>query len=155
MAKNFTEKQKEEYQLAFNMFDTDGSGKISTTELGQVLAAVGVQLPEESVQQIIFQFDKNGDGELNFGEFLDLMASTVSTSETSEEQQIKEWRAAFNLVDTDGSGKISTTELGTLMKNLGVELSQEQLKLVISQYDTSGSGELDFHDFCSLLKSAK
>ena len=59
-------------QTAFKMFDKDGGGTISTEEVKQVLS-FGQNLDEEVVNQIIQQVDANGDGEISFEEFAEMM----------------------------------------------------------------------------------
>ncbi|CAJ1332561.1 unnamed protein product [Effrenium voratum] len=56
---------------AFQKFDSDGSGNISKEELAEVLKALN---PDDwdnaSVDEVMAQADKNGDGELSIKEFL-------------------------------------------------------------------------------------
>jgi calcium-dependent protein kinase len=59
-------------QTAFKMFDKDGGGSISVEEIKQVLS-FGQNLDEEVVAQIISQVDANGDGEISFDEFAQMM----------------------------------------------------------------------------------
>ena len=59
-------------QTAFKMFDKDGGGSISTDEIKQVLS-FGQNLDEKVVNQIIEQVDANGDGEVSFEEFAEMM----------------------------------------------------------------------------------
>lgn len=59
-------------QTAFKMFDKDGGGSISTDEIKQVLS-FGQNLDEKVVNQIIEQVDANGDGEISFEEFAEMM----------------------------------------------------------------------------------
>lgn len=54
------------------MFDKDGGGTISTEEVKQVLS-FGQNLDEAVVNQIIQQVDANGDGEISFEEFAEVM----------------------------------------------------------------------------------
>jgi len=54
------------------MFDKDGGGSISTDEIKQVLS-FGQNLDEKVVNQIIEQVDANGDGEISFEEFAEMM----------------------------------------------------------------------------------
>ena len=110
-----------------------------------------LDLSEEELKNIINDFDKNGDGQLGFIEFLDLMAS-VSSEPSEGEKESDFYRLQFNLVDTDGSGMVSINELDNLLKTVGLHLTETQLKNYISQYDTSGTGELSFNDFCEILK---
>ena len=42
------------------------------------------------------------------------------------------------MFDRDGDGTITTSELGTVMKNLGQNPSQEELKQMISEVDEDG-----------------
>ena len=56
------------------MFDKDGGGTISTDEIREVLS-VGQNLSEDVVNQIIKQVDENGDGEIQFEEFVTMMTS--------------------------------------------------------------------------------
>jgi len=62
----------EKLQAAFKMFDKDGSGLISATEIKEVLG-FGKTLSEEAVMDIIKQVDENGDGEISFEEFAAMM----------------------------------------------------------------------------------
>jgi len=55
-------------QQAFNMFDKDKGGTISTAEIKEVLS-FGQNLDEDVIQQIITQVDANGDGEISYEEF--------------------------------------------------------------------------------------
>lgn len=61
-------------EAAFNAFDKDGSGKISVDEI-QALFTQKESIKKSVFEQILKQGDKNGDGELSFEEFKDLMIS--------------------------------------------------------------------------------
>ena len=61
-------------QTAFKMFDKDGGGSISTDEIKQVLS-FGQNLDEKVIAEIIKQVDANGDGEISFEEFAEMMKS--------------------------------------------------------------------------------
>ena len=58
------------------MFDKDGGGSISIEEIKQVLS-FGQSLDEEVVQQIIKQVDANGDGEISYEEFAEMMLKNI------------------------------------------------------------------------------
>jgi Ca2+-binding EF-hand superfamily protein len=56
------------------MFDKDGGGTISKDEIKQILA-YGQDVSNETVDAIIKQIDENGDGEISFQEFQEMMKS--------------------------------------------------------------------------------
>ena len=49
-----------EYREAFQLFDKDGGGTISTKELKQVFEALGQHPSEEDVQSMISEVDQDG-----------------------------------------------------------------------------------------------
>lgn len=62
---------QEKLHAAFKMFDKDGSGIISAEEIREVLCFGGTNsLSAEAVDVIIKQVDENGDGEIQFEEFV-------------------------------------------------------------------------------------
>ena len=65
---------QEKLRAAFKMFDKDGSGIITADEIKEVLCFGGTNsLSEEQVNVIIKQVDENGDGEIQFEEFVQMM----------------------------------------------------------------------------------
>lgn len=62
----------EKLQAAFKMFDKDGSGMISASEIKEVLG-FGKAMSEEAVNEVMKQVDENGDGEISFEEFSAMM----------------------------------------------------------------------------------
>ena len=56
------------------MFDKDGSGIITADEIREVLQFGGANtLSSETIDGIIKQVDGNGDGEISFEEFVQMM----------------------------------------------------------------------------------
>jgi Ca2+-binding EF-hand superfamily protein len=45
---------------------------------------------------------------------------------------------AFSLLDEDGDGTITTAELGTLMRSLGQNPSEQELKAMLKSVDADG-----------------
>jgi hypothetical protein len=56
-------------------------------------------------------------------------------------------RKAFDKFDKDLSGAIDKEELGELSKELGFELSEEQLTSALGDLDLNGNGVIDFDEF--------
>lgn len=63
------------------------------------------------------------------------------------EEQIAEYKEAFGLFDRDGNGVITTQELGTVMRNLGQNPTEQEVKNMIKEVDIDGSGTLNFSEF--------
>ena len=61
------------YREAFKVFDSDGNGFINASELRQVMLNLGEKLSEEEVEMMIKEADTNGDGLVNYDEFISMM----------------------------------------------------------------------------------
>jgi centrin-1 len=59
---NLTAEQKEEIKEAFDLFDTEGSGKIDAKELKVAMRALGFEPKKEEIRNIILDVDRNGSG---------------------------------------------------------------------------------------------
>uniref|UniRef100_A0A8D0BWA8 Calcium binding protein 4 n=1 Tax=Salvator merianae TaxID=96440 RepID=A0A8D0BWA8_SALMN len=65
-----------ELKIAFREFDTDGDGAISGAELRQAITALlGEQLKAQEVDEILQDVDLNGDGSVDFDEFVMMLSS--------------------------------------------------------------------------------
>lgn len=71
-------------------------------------------------------------------------------TELTEEQK-QEIKEAFDLFDTDGSGRIDAKELKVAMRALGFEPRKEEIKKMIADVDREGTGTIEFHDFLELM----
>jgi len=61
---------EEELIEAFKVFDRDGNGFISAAELRHVMTNLGEKLTDEEVDEMIREADVDGDGQINYEEFV-------------------------------------------------------------------------------------
>ncbi|MBA0784281.1 hypothetical protein Gotri_001869, partial [Gossypium trilobum] len=122
MADQLTDEQISEFKEAFSLFDKDGdaisqylfvafililaAGCITTKELGTVMRSLGQNPTEAELQDMINEVDADGNGTIDFPEFLNLMARKMK--DTDSEEELKE---AFRVFDKDQNGFISAAEL--------------------------------------------
>ncbi|KAH7652276.1 EF-hand-containing protein [Dioscorea alata] len=97
-----SEEQISEFQEAFCLFDKDGDGCITLDELATVIKSLGQNPTEEELHDMISEVDSDGNGTIEFSEFLHLMARKMK--ETDAEEELKE---AFKVFDKDQNGYIS------------------------------------------------
>ena len=69
----------------FMMLDFDGSGKISKAEIKQALNG---DIDEEALEKLIQEFDLNGDGEVDYREFLIGMANLNKKEEEVKDEKV-------------------------------------------------------------------
>lgn len=72
-------KEEEDMTEAFKVFDEDGDGFISATELQTVLVKLGFAEGNEigRVERMIYSVDRNRDGLVDFTEFKDMMRNVI------------------------------------------------------------------------------
>eukprot|EP00095_Tigriopus_kingsejongensis_P009517 maker-scaffold624_size122968-snap-gene-0.21 protein:Tk09517 transcript:maker-scaffold624_size122968-snap-gene-0.21-mRNA-1 annotation:"PREDICTED: calmodulin" len=64
------------------------------------------------------------------------------------QKRVKEIREAFAIFDKNGDGTISAQELGYVMRSLGMNPSDKDLKKLMK---ANGSGEIEFQEFLDLM----
>ncbi|XP_056168080.1 calmodulin-2/4-like [Syzygium oleosum] len=137
-----TKQQIDEFQEAFCLLDRDGDGCITIAELATAIKSLDQNPTEEELQSMINEVDIDGNGTIEFGEFLNLMARKIK--ETEIEEELKE---AFKVIDKDQDGYISPNELRRVMINLGEKLTEEELEEMMREADLDGDGRLDYEEF--------
>lgn len=68
-----TRDPRDEIQKAFELFDEDGTGRITARNLRRVARELGENIAEDDLQAMIDEFDKNLDGSIDAGEFHQIM----------------------------------------------------------------------------------
>ncbi|XP_074656147.1 calmodulin-alpha-like [Tubulanus polymorphus] len=145
--KTLTKKQVEEIRRSFNLFDRDGDGNISVTELGTALRALGQNPTEAEIRAMVQQADKDGNGSIEFDEFLNLMSRKYM--EVADEE--REMREAFKVFDRDGNGYIDANELRTVMTQIGEKLTDAEVEEMIREADRDGDGRVNYDEFTRTL----
>merc|ERR1711976_891129 len=100
-----SDEQIAEFREAFQLFDKDGNGYISTKELGMVMRSLGQNPTENELMDMINEVDIDGSGTVDFPEFLNMMAKKIQNIDSGEEI-----REAFRVFDRTAQGSISCEE---------------------------------------------
>ena len=148
MTANLTEEQIAEFKEAFQIFDKDGDGSITTKELGTVMRSLGQIPSEETLNQMIQEVDQDGSGTIDFKEFLGLMEKKLRENDT-EDELIE----AFRVFDRDGNGLISAQELRFVMTTAGEKLEEDEIDDLIREADINGDGYIDYEEFVKAMMS--
>ena len=95
---------------------------------------------------MINEVDADGNGTIDFPEFLSLMARKMKDTDT-EDELIE----AFKVFDRDGNGLISAAELRHVMTNLGEKLTDEEVDEMIREADIDGDGHINYEEFVRMM----
>jgi calmodulin len=64
-----------------------------------------------------------------------------------------QYAATFELIDTDGDGRITAAELKNLMTALGDDITDEAAEQGVQVVDEDGDGRISLEEFASWLSS--
>ena len=143
---SLTDEQIADFKEAFQVFDKNSDGVITATELGTVLKQLGQEPTDEEIQDMVHEMDTNGNGTIEFSEFLIIMARKMKQNDLEEEI-----REAFRVFDQDGNGFISASELRHVMVSLGEKLTDIEVNEMIREADTDGDGQINYEEFVKII----
>lgn len=132
------------------------------------MQSLGFEAKNQTIYQMIADIDKDGNGTIDFEEFLDMMTAKMSDKDTREDIQ-----KVFNLFDDDQTGKISLRNLKRVAKELGETMSGKlslllfltdslesnvlclcvdaELLEMIERADTDADGEINAEEFYAIM----
>merc|ERR1712184_216801 len=131
-----TDEQMEEIREAFGLFDNDASGAIDVRELKAAMRALGFEVKNEELKKMVSDVDNDGNGTIEFTEFLQMMTGKMGEKDTREDIE-----KVFKLFDDDSTNKISFRNLARVAEELGENIDDEELQDMINQADRDGDGE--------------
>merc|ERR1712025_1313478 len=133
-----SEEQLDEIREAFNLFDGDQSGAIDVRELKAAMRALGFEVKNEELKKMVSDIDNDGNGTIEFGEFLQMMTGKMGEKDTREDIE-----KVFKLFDDDNTNKISFRNPARVA---------EELQDMINQADRDGDGEINIDEFYRIMK---
>ena len=136
----------EQYKEIFDIFDETGDGTISNDEIGKAMQGLGEASTPEKINELIALIDYDGDGEVDFDEFVCLMVKNLVEADKVEEELVD----VFNNFDLDNDGKINAMDLINMMRNIGQKTNINEANEMIKFFGNNGS-DMRFCDFVKLL----
>ncbi|TKC52045.1 hypothetical protein EI555_002988 [Monodon monoceros] len=132
------EDELEEIREAFKVFDRDGNGFISKQELGTAMRSLGYMPNEVELEVIIQRLDMDGDGQVDFEEFVTLLGPKLSTSGIPEKFHGTDFDTVFWKCDMQ---KLTVDELKRLLYDTFCEhLSMKDIENIIMTEEESHLG---------------
>uniref|UniRef100_A0A5F8GQ61 Calcium binding protein 7 n=1 Tax=Monodelphis domestica TaxID=13616 RepID=A0A5F8GQ61_MONDO len=127
-----------EIREAFKVFDRDGNGFISKQELGTAMRSLGYMPNEVELEVIIQRLDMDGDGQVDFEEFVTLLGPKLSTSGIPEKFHGTDFDTVFWKCDMQ---KLTVDELKRLLYDTFCEhLSMKDIENIIMTEEESHLG---------------
>ena len=91
--------------------------------------------------------DLDGSGTIDFEEFVEMMTGKMGDRDSPDEI-----RRVFKLFDDDETGRISFRNLKRVARELGENMTDEELQEMINKADLDGDGEVNEEEFLRIMK---
>ncbi|CAB3999464.1 calmodulin-alpha-like isoform X1 [Paramuricea clavata] len=150
MEDKLTEEQVEEYRDAFRFFDKDESGYITTKELGSIMRSLGQNPTEVELQEIMNTVDFDGNGTIDFNEFVNMMINI--NNNTLDEAELVE---AFRTFDNDDKGYIFSSELRSVLRYIGDNIPDEEINDIVKDARHGFNRKILFEEFKQMFEVSR
>lgn len=145
--------QEAQLKEAFDLMDRDGDGTIKASDLMYFFQySLKSEHGDEDVESMITLADRDGNGAVDFEEFLSLVQPRITPRSPSLGNQALE--EIFRVLDRNGDGVVTAEDLSGVMETLGPALSEEEILAMVQTATGSDRRHVTFQDFCLLMSSA-
>lgn len=144
--RELSEEHKQEIREAFDLFDTDKDNAIDYHELKVAMRALGFDVKKSDVLKILKDYDREASGKISFEDFQEVMTDWMLDRDPQEEIF-----KSFRLFDDDQTGKISLRNLRRVARELGENMTDEELRAMIDEFDKDGDGEINEEEFIAIM----
>ena len=139
----------DEIKEAFELFDSNGDGKINVREIRGAMQSIGYDEKNPTVYEVITELDnprsKNSGG-ATFNDFCQTVNYRVPEKETTEDL-----RKVFNLfLDDPNSDTTSLESIKRVADELGENIEEIELNAMLNKASKSGA-RLTFDDFVAIM----
>ena len=110
--------------------------------------------------------DLNGDGQIDFYEFVKAFSDKFSSETKSPKQNqitiikkkltpqvLKQLKRSFMEIDANNDRVISPSELKTFLQSQNINLSYAEINYIVSQADLNHDGHIDFYEFVNAFSN--
>jgi Ca2+-binding EF-hand superfamily protein len=111
------------------------------------LRKLGQKSTLEEVTAMVNEVDVNGNGHVDFAEFLTMMANKFTGDDLEHEAD----EAFRNLFDRDGDGFINPKELKHVMATLGEDLTDQEVAEMMIEADRDHDGLVSLAEFKAII----
>ena len=148
-----TEEEIGDFRDAFKTFDLDEDGYLNLKEFAELLKSLGIVVTNDELTEMINEVDIEGNGTVDFKEFILLMARKMRDYDNDDE-----YIEAFKIFDKNLDDLISVEEMKEVMSIVGMKVwkevpTDEDMIAMIKEADTDHDGYLHFSDFVNKIKS--
>jgi len=99
------------------------------------------------VEQVIEAVDLNGDGEIEFSEFI-TGCSNFDTANMFVASEV-----IFDMIDRDGSGRMDKDEFKKFFTSQNIPYNMTELDNIFNELDEDGDGTVDMEEFSAKFKT--
>ncbi len=140
----------DDLRKAFDLFDLNHDGVLSSSELKVVLISFGYHVTDQELADIVTELDANHNGVIDYPEFLRLVET--HPPKPGAEKTLDDVMLAFAAFDRDGNGKITAAELKASMEVMGLALTDAEVDEAIKTADVDGDGMINYSEFARMMK---
>mmetsp|Transcript_39169 Transcript_39169/g.103207 ORF Transcript_39169/g.103207 Transcript_39169/m.103207 type:complete len:222 (+) Transcript_39169:131-796(+) len=136
-----------EIHSSFKKFDKDGDGHIEPKEIKRVMHDVGVKISTKEITDLIASVDKDGNGMIEFDEFVSIMASNMLRDGRGD----AEIEQALRLFDHNNTGFVDLDRVRKQLSSNGSRpLAAEEVEQLLAPLTRDGEGPVSFEAFRAL-----
>ena len=142
-----SDEERNEYKLAYQLFDYNNTGGITKEKLGKVMRDLGQNPSDQEIEDMINEVDADENGMIEFEEFVLLMSRNKEMHDTEEEFQ-----ELFKIFDQQNANQITKEDLKTVLDNIGERLEDHDIDEIMKEADLDDKGFIIYEEFVRMMK---
>ena len=111
------------------------------------MRALGFEMEKEAYKKIINDYIDEGQKEIDWHTFLQIMTKQYGNRDPQEELL-----QCFRIFDNGEAGFIKFKDLKRVAKELGENMTDEEINEMIEETDKDGDAQISFEEFQNIMK---
>lgn len=132
----------------FELFDKNSSGRVSVTELGTIVRALGLNPTEAEVVDMIKRVDSQASGTFGLRQLEELIRDKEKETNPNAFKELVE---ALRVFDSDKDGLLSAEEFKHAMMTMGEKMQEYEIDEIVNDGELVQNKQIKIETFATLI----